>query len=59
MNLEAFEELRILRNRAVHTPDFYIKDDKTEKYVDLALRIAFELYNTGNIFEWGKTSNME
>ena len=57
MNLQAFEELRVLRNRAVHTPEFYIQEDETEKYIDLALRLAFELYNVGNILEWAKSSN--
>ncbi len=58
MNLEAFDVLRSLRNNAIHTPDFYIPQDETEKYIDLALRLAFELLNTGNILaEANKNSN--
>ncbi|OEE78502.1 DUF4559 domain-containing protein [Vibrio genomosp. F6] len=39
-NIEVIEQLRKLRNRAVHMPDFVITQDEAERYMNLAVRSA-------------------
>jgi hypothetical protein len=50
--LTALNEIRDLRNKAVHMEDFNISHNEAIKYIDLAFNLAFELYNVGNVFAW-------
>ena len=46
--LPLFDRLRRLRNEAAHAPEFIIDQGEVERYVDLALRLANDLFHAGN-----------
>lgn len=46
--VEVFDQLRRLRNEAVHAPEFALDYVKVEPYIDLALRLAQDLFHAGN-----------
>ena len=43
VGLDLYDELRVLRNRAVHLPEFAIEIDEAERYILLALGLAMRL----------------
>ena len=52
--VEVFDRLRRLRNEAVHAPDFALSYLEVEPYIDLALRLAQELFHAGNAAAIGR-----
>jgi len=52
--LPLFDGLRRLRNDAVHAPEFVIEQGEVERYVDLSLRLAHDLFHAGNALALGR-----
>ena len=52
--VEVFDRLRRLRNDAVHAPDFALDYVEVEPYIELALRLAQELFHAGNAVALGR-----
>ena len=46
--VEVFDRLRRLRNEAVHAPEFALDYVEVEPYIELALRLAQDLFHAGN-----------
>lgn len=47
-SLSVFEKLRKLRNEVVHAPEFTLDQNQIEKYIELSLSLAEDLYDAGN-----------
>lgn len=45
--VNVFNELRSLRNEAAHAPDFLLSQNDAQKYIDLSLRLAQDIYSAG------------
>ncbi|MBE3133344.1 MAG: hypothetical protein IMZ55_07710, partial [Acidobacteria bacterium] len=52
--VEVFDQLRRLRNEAVHAPEFALNFVEVEPYIELALRLAQDLFHAGNAAAFGR-----